>query len=76
MLLEGRDLRKTYRLSRRISLDALRGVDVSHRGRRDGRHHGPVRLRQEHPDAHPGPAPRPGHRTTARRQSCASTAPT
>jgi putative ABC transport system ATP-binding protein len=29
MLLEGRDLRKTYRLSRRISLDALRGVDVS-----------------------------------------------
>ena len=29
MLLEGRDLRKTYRLSRRISLDALRGVEVS-----------------------------------------------
>ncbi len=29
MLLEGRDLRKTYRLSRRISLDALRGVDVA-----------------------------------------------
>jgi putative ABC transport system ATP-binding protein len=29
MLLQGRDLRKTYRLSRRISLDALRGVDVS-----------------------------------------------
>ena len=28
-LLEGRDLRKTYRLSRRNSLDALRGVDVS-----------------------------------------------
>jgi putative ABC transport system ATP-binding protein len=29
MLLEGRDLRKTYRLSRRISLEALRGVDVA-----------------------------------------------
>jgi putative ABC transport system ATP-binding protein len=29
MLLEGRELRKTYRPSRRISLDALRGVDVS-----------------------------------------------
>src|SRR5688572_21882790 len=29
MLLEGRDLHKTYRLIRRISLDALRGVDVS-----------------------------------------------
>ena len=28
-LLEGRDLRKTYRLSRRNTLDALRGVDVS-----------------------------------------------
>jgi putative ABC transport system ATP-binding protein len=28
-LLEGRNLRKTYRLSRRNSLDALRGVDVS-----------------------------------------------
>ncbi len=28
-LLEGRGLRKTYRLSRRNSLDALRGVDVS-----------------------------------------------
>jgi len=28
-LLEGRDLRKTYRLSRRNSLDALRGVDVA-----------------------------------------------
>ena len=28
-LLEGRDLRKTYRLSRSNSLDALRGVDVS-----------------------------------------------
>ncbi len=27
-LLEGRDLRKTYRLSRRNSLEALRGVDV------------------------------------------------
>ena len=29
MLLEGRDLRKTYRLGRHNSLDALRGVDVS-----------------------------------------------
>jgi len=29
MLLEGRDLRKTYRPSRRISLEALRGVDVA-----------------------------------------------
>jgi ABC-type lipoprotein export system ATPase subunit len=29
MLLEGRDLRKTYRLSRHVSLDALRGVDVA-----------------------------------------------
>jgi len=29
MLLEGHDLHKTYRLSRRISLDALRGVHVS-----------------------------------------------
>jgi ABC-type lipoprotein export system ATPase subunit len=28
MLLEGRNLRKTYRLSRRISLNVLRGVDV------------------------------------------------
>ena len=28
-LLEGRNLRKTYRLSRRNSLDALRGVDVA-----------------------------------------------
>jgi putative ABC transport system ATP-binding protein len=28
MLLEGRNLRKTYRLSRRISLEVLRGVDV------------------------------------------------
>ena len=28
-LLEGRELRKTYRLSRRNTLDALRGVDVS-----------------------------------------------
>ena len=28
-LLEGRDLRKTYRLSRRNTLDALRGVDVT-----------------------------------------------
>jgi putative ABC transport system ATP-binding protein len=29
MLLEGRDLRKTYRLGRQNSLDALRGVEVS-----------------------------------------------
>ena len=28
-LLHGRNLRKTYRLSRRNTLDALRGVDVS-----------------------------------------------
>ena len=28
-LLEGRNLRKTYRLSRHNSLDALRGVDVA-----------------------------------------------
>src|SRR4051794_14364243 len=28
MLLQGRNLRKTYRLSRRVSLDVLRGVDV------------------------------------------------
>jgi ABC-type lipoprotein export system ATPase subunit len=28
-LLEGSNLRKTYRLSRRTSIDALRGVDVA-----------------------------------------------
>ncbi len=28
-LLEGTNLRKTYRMSRRTSVDALRGVDVS-----------------------------------------------
>ena len=32
-LLEGRNLRKTYRLGRRNTVEALRGVDISDRGR-------------------------------------------
>ena len=66
-LLEGRNLRKTYRLGKRNTVEALRGVDVAHRRGRDGRHHGPVGLGQEHPDAHPGPAPcaRPERRPAA-----------
>ena len=76
-LLEGRNLRKTYRLSRRNQVEALRGVDIDDRGRRDGRDHGSVGLRQEHPDAHPGPAPlagpepRPGARAPLRRPDVA-----
>ena len=75
-LLEGRNLRKTYRLGKRNHVEALRGVDVTHRAGRDGRDHGPVRLGQEHAHAHPGPAPRARPRTTARGPSCRSTAAT
>ena len=55
---KARNLRKTYRLGRRNTVEALRGVDVRIERRRDGRHHGPVGFRQEHAHAHPGPAPR------------------
>ena len=59
-LLEGRNLRKTYRLSRKnIDRRAARRRR-NDRARRDGRDHGAVRLRQVDPDAHPGPAPRAG----------------
>ncbi len=75
-LLEGRDLRKTYRLSRRNTLDALRGVDVRYRGGRDGGHHGAIGLGQDHPHARAGPAPRAGPESTGRHRSSASTAPT
>ncbi len=52
-------------LGRRNTVEALRGVDVVDRARRDGRDHGTVGLGQEHADAHPRPAPRARLRTTA-----------
>ena len=75
-LLEGHDLRKTYHLGRHNERRRPPRRRRRDRGRRDGRDHGPVRLRQEHPDAHPGPAPRARTSTTGRGPSSRSTGAT
>ena len=57
-LLEGRNLRKTYQLGKRNIVAGAARRRRRDRARRDGRDHGPVRIGQEHADAHPRPAPR------------------
>ena len=57
-LLEGRNLRKTYRLSRHNILHVLRGVDVAIEAGEMVAIMGPSGLGQDDPHARPGPAPR------------------
>ena len=56
-LLEGRNLRKTYRLSRKNTIDALRGADVTIEAGEMVAIMGPSGSGKSHPDAHPRTAP-------------------
>ena len=47
------DVTKTYQTGT-LSVQAVRGVTLTIAARRVRGHHGPVRIGQVHPDAHPG----------------------
>ena len=61
-LLEGRALRKTYKLGKHNHVQALRGVDVAIEAGEMVAIMGPSGIRQEHAHAHPRAAPRPRSR--------------